>query len=473
MHGMRERLTVRHMITTDEQDLAFAGIAGQSELLREREVSARELTELCLRRIEALDGRLNAFRCVRTERALEEADAADARIAAGESGPLLGVPIAVKDNMDIAGELTCHGTAAVSRPAEADAEVVRRVRAAGGVMVGKTNMPELAMWPFTQSETYGPTRNPWNPERASGGSTGGGGAAVAAGLAAAALGSDGGGSIRVPSALCGLVGIKPQYGRVPLAPETDHWHGMTSFGPIARTVLDAAVLLDVLAGAQPGGAFADAARRDPDRLRIGLAPKPSLPVRLNKAWRGALESTAELLRSLGHEVTDAQPRYPEMTSLFSPRWLAGVVDDAERLDDPDKLERRSKRMLRAGRMLHGRALQRSLRRKAAVSARLGEPFERVDVVITPGVAHPAPPAERWSKTGALRTFNACTPIACYTVPWNYTGQPAAMVPAGFDDDGMPLSVQLVGRPDDERTLISLAAQVERARPWADKRPPVS
>src|SRR3954463_15384926 len=248
---------------------------------------SRDLVEESLARIERLDPKLNAFRCVMADSARAAADEADAPRAAGEDAPLLGVPVAVKDNVDVAGEVTTHGTGAVTRAASSDAEVVRRLRAAGVVVIGKTNLPELALWGhFTSSKTHGVTRNPWNPERSAGGSSGGGpggraaggggagGGVVASGRVAGAVGSDGGGSIRLPSAMCGVFGLKPQRDRVPLAPDDGHWHGLTAFGPIARSVPDAALLLDAIAD---GGPFHDAAASEPGRMRIGIAMKPTLP----------------------------------------------------------------------------------------------------------------------------------------------------------------------------------------------------
>jgi amidase len=194
--------------TSSTADLAYAGVAHQADLVRAGAVSARDLVELSLERIGRLDPTLNAFRVVRADRAREEADAAQERLRAGDDAPLLGVPIAVKDNMDVAGELTTHGTGVVTREAAADCEVVRRLRAAGAIVIGKTNLPELALWPqLTESKTWGATRNPWDPARSTGGSSGGSAAAVGAGMVAGALGSDGGGSIRILAASCGLFGI--------------------------------------------------------------------------------------------------------------------------------------------------------------------------------------------------------------------------------------------------------------------------
>ncbi|HEV2998221.1 MAG TPA: amidase family protein, partial [Solirubrobacteraceae bacterium] len=235
----------------DPVDLAFAGIARQAELIASGELSSRDLVEVYLERIQRLDPLVNAFRVVFRERARMEADQADARRSAGASRPLLGVPIAVKDEIDVAGEVTALGTNAYGEPAARDAEVVTRLREAGAVIIGKTHVPELCMFPYTESATWGYTRNPWNREHSSGGSSGGTAAAVAAGLVGAALGSDGGGSIRIPASYCGLFGLKPQRGRIPLAPNDDAWHGLSVNGILTRSVRDTALFFDVAAGERP------------------------------------------------------------------------------------------------------------------------------------------------------------------------------------------------------------------------------
>ena len=236
----------------DAAELMYAGTARQAELVRAGEVSARELVEASLARIAELDPALNAYRVVLGERALAEADQADARRAAGDDRPLLGVPLAIKDVFDLAGEVTTHGTSAHGPPAREDSELVRRLRRAGAIPVGKTHTPELAFWSFTESATYGPTRNPWDLDRTPGGSSGGAAAAVAAGTVGASTASDGLGSIRIPAACCGLFGLKPGRGRVPLAPDEDHWHGLTVAGALTRSVLDTALFLDVVADAGVG-----------------------------------------------------------------------------------------------------------------------------------------------------------------------------------------------------------------------------
>src|SRR3954464_4696471 len=246
----------------DDAGLAFAGVAPLAELVQRGEVSSRELVEVALRRIERLDGDLNAFCAVYPERALAQAADADRRRRSGDLLPLLGVPVAVKDEIDLADEITSRGTAAGTTPAAEDAEVVRRLRAAGAVIVGKTTMPELGLWPFTESITWGVTRNPWDTDRTPGGSSGGSAAAVAAGIVPAALAADGAGSIRIPAACCGLFGLKPQTCRVSRAPhdrDGSHW---IVFGALTRSVLDSAVVLDAIARAEAGG---------------GAAPVPPVP----------------------------------------------------------------------------------------------------------------------------------------------------------------------------------------------------
>ena len=456
--------------TSSAADLAYAGIARQAELVRSGTVTARELVELSLERIARLDPAVNAFRAVRAERALAEAEAAQARLRQGRAAPLLGVPIAVKDNMDVAGELTTHGTGVVSDPAAADCEVVRRLRAAGAIVVGQTNMPELALWPqLTESQTWGATRNPWDPQRSTGGSSGGSAAAVAAGMVAGALGSDGGGSIRVPSSACGLFGLKPQRGRIPLAPDEDHWLGLSCLGPMTRTVADAALLLDALADGPHD--FARAARGAPPRLRIAVSTKPTLPAKPKAAAREAVASTADLLRSLGHVVRERDPDYGQVQPLFGPRYARGVWLDAQRLGRRSELERRTRGIVRVGARM-GRLAARARAKEAARAARINAIFDEHDVLMTPVTAAAPLPVGRYDGAGAVRAFLGAGEFACYTAVWNVTGQPAASVPAGFDSDGMPMAVQLVARPDDEATLLALAAQIEQARTWAHRRPQV-
>ena len=299
-----------------DESLAFAGAARQAELIRTGEVSSQELVELYLERIEGLNPELNCFRVVMAERAIADAKQADARRGADDERPLLGVPIAVKDTQDVAGELTTHGSAALSGRPSRDSELVRRLRAAGAVIVGKTTAPELAIIGDTEGPAFGVTRNPWNTDRSPGGSSGGSAAAVAAGLVAAATASDGAGSIRIPASNCRLFGLKPQRGRISLMPDEQHWNGMSVMGFETRSVRDTALLLDVAAGAAPGDAhtppppprsYVESASTPPGELRVAVSTRPLMPALIDRQVKRVVDETADVLRSLGHRVDSANP----------------------------------------------------------------------------------------------------------------------------------------------------------------------
>jgi amidase len=483
----------------DATELAFAGIARQAELIAAGELSSRELVGLCLERIERLDAQLNAFRVVLAEKALLEADQADARRRAAHgqedaggtaSRPLLGVPVAVKDNLDVTGELTTLGTRAQETPAAADAEIVRRLRRAGAVVIGKTNVPELCALPWTETQTWGLTRNPWNLEHTPGGSSGGSAAAVAAGLVGAALATDGGGSIRYPAAYCGLVGLKGQRGRLPLAPHPDADHGLTVAGVLTRSVHDTALLQDVLAEgpgdrgapAVPASSFlaaVDGVRsrgaRAPDVLSIGVSTNlpPSPLTRLHFDNESAVQETAELLRTLGHRVEECELDHGPLAppNEFVVRFLAGMHDEAAQLDHPERMERRMRTFARLGGLLEPAGVRWARAREPQYAQRLNEPFVDHDVLLMPVTPGPPPQIGYCEGRGWLFTMIAASATVPYAAPWNVTGQPAAAVPAGFGSGGLPRAVQLVGRPNDEATVLALAAQIEAARPWGQSRPP--
>ena len=446
-------------------------------MLADGELTAPELLEIYLERIARLDSQLRAYRVVLTDKARDEAYAAQDRLDAGERLPLLGVPIAIKDDVDVAGEVTTCGSGGHRPAVTSDAEVVRRLRAAGAVIIGKTNVPELMIFPFTESLTFGATRNPWNPKRTPGGSSGGSAAAVAAGLAPLALGSDGGGSIRIPSSWCGLFGLKPQRDRVSLEPHDDAWHGLSVNGPIARSVLDAALFLDATTTVPgPEGEFVAAATRDPGKLRIALSTKvPTLPVRVGEEELAAVERAGALLRELGHEVVIRDPEYPLVSiyANFLPRYLRGISDDADAQAHPERLEPRTRNMARVGSFFSDRRMAAIRAAEARVSSRIQSIFDDVDVVVTPGTANGPSRIGAYQRRGAVSTLLLVAQRVPYFPVWNLTGQPAAVVPWDVDGDGLPMSVQLVGRPFDEATLLSLSAQIEAARPWAQRRPPVS
>jgi amidase len=461
----------------DAADLAFAGPLRQAQLIRDGEISPRELVEVYLDRIERINPELNAFRIVLAERALTEAKQA-ARRKASQDRPLLGVPFAIKDNHDLTGEVTTHGTGAYDRtPAADDAEIVRRLRAAGAIPIGKTLLPELAIWPFTESATWGATRNPWDLDRTPAGSSGGSAAAVAAGLASFATASDGGGSIRLPAANCRVFGLKPQRGRVSLMPDSEHWHGLSVAGVHTVSVRDQAAIMDVISGPAPGDAdtppawdrpLADAAASPPGKLRIALATKSPVPgARVAEPCRRAIDEIGELLRSLGHEVSSHAPDYGMLiTTAFSPRYANGIREDILRMPRPERLERRTRAFKRLGAVAEP-FVQRARSLEADYGQRLFGVFDDHDVLITPMTALPPVEVMRWEGVGAPRAIDGISRVYPYAAPWNVLGNPAASVPALLDD-GLPIAVQLVARPNDEHTIVALAAQIEAERPWQER-----
>ena len=464
-------------------DWAFAGLEAQAGALSRGEVSSRALVERSLAAIDAAQPTINAFRCVRAERALDEADAADRRLAAGQRAPLLGVPMAIKDDTDLAGETTMFGCPGTFQPKRVDAEVVTRLRAAGAVIVGKTTTPELGQWPITEGSAFGITRNPWNLEHTPGGSSGGSAAAVAAGMVAGALGSDGLGSVRIPAAWTHLVGIKPQRGRISTWPDAESFNGLTCIGPLARTVGDAALLLDMASGnvaadhhrpapVGPGG-FSAAARREPRRLRIALslrAPYSILPSRLDREVGARAERIGAVLADLGHDVELADPAYGVLGAGVIARSMAGVRTWTRRLPDRALIDSRTRENARLGVLLSGGVLKLARRLEGPMARQVGAIFERFDVVLTPTTALPPLPVGAIDGLSGLGTDRVITAACPYTWPWNVLGWPAVNVPAGFVGAGLPVGAQLLGPESSEAELISLAAQLEGAERWYERTP---
>jgi len=441
-------------------------------------MTAPALVELYLERISRVDRELRSFRVVLAESARVEAQAAQRLLDAGVRLPLLGVPIAIKDDVDVIDEFTCYGSSAFGQTAVADAEVVRRLRDAGAIILGKTAVPEMMLWSFTETAAFGATHNPWDLALTPGGSSGGSGAAVAAGLVPLALGSDGAGSIRIPSTWCGLYGLKPQRDRVPMAPHDGAWCGLSVNGPMVRTVEDAALFLDVTnTGEAPDGGFVAAASREPGRLRIAVSAKlpPTMVGRVGKAQQSALHGMVTLLRELGHEVVWRDPDYPAWAVYghFLPRMLRGAYDDVKALPHPERLEARTRAFARLGRLISDRQIARVRAAESTLSARVQSIFDDVDVLITPGTATGPSRIGQYHRRGAVTTLSMVATRVPFQAIFNATGQPAAVVPWGLDGHGVPVSVQLVGRPFGEATLLSLSRQIEKARPWAGRRPPVS
>jgi amidase len=466
-------------------ELAFLGLVGQTELVAAGKLGAVELLESTLGRIEASQPSLNAFRLLCAEAARAEAIEAERRLARGERLPLLGVPVAIKDDMDLAGEPTAFGCPGRFEPCEEDGEVARRLRAAGAVIVGKTNTPEIGLWPFTEGPAFGTTRNPWSRDHTPGGSSGGAAAAVAAGLLPAAVGSDGAGSIRIPAAWTHLVGLKPQRGRVSTWPAPESFNGLTCNGPLARTVGDAALLLDVLAGnvagdlhrpAPPEKSFAAAARQEPRRLRIALGlnvPFSGSPAGLDPAVQEAVEGIARALEGLGHEIEPVDVPYGLAPGAsIMPRSMVGIREWTRRAPDRGRLDPRTRHAARLGlacRPLLGvaRLAERLAHR------RVGGLFDRFDVILAPTTAQPPLPIGACEGLGSWETDKRIVAACPYAWPWNVLGWPGLNVPAGFTPDGLPLGAQLLGPADSEALLLSLGAQLEGERRWHDRRPPAT
>lgn len=451
------------------------GVAETAARIAAGELTAVEAVETCLAAIESENPELNAFSVVLAERARAEAAERDAAAARSEPlGPLHGVPVAIKEENDVEGCVTTFGGRANSTPVRADSEVVRRLRAAGAVIVGKTSMPEFGAWPYTEPISLGPARNPWDPAHTPGGSSGGTAVAVASGMVPVGIGGDGGGSIRIPSSFCGLFGLKPQRGRVSTAPNPHLWWSLGTIGPLTRTVLDSALVYDAIRGhldsdlyrAGETGSFVEAASREPGRLRIGWTVKgTSVGVRPDPLHVQAVEDTARLLSELGHDVREIDAKLPDPTAAFVPQFFAGIRTEADAVEHYAELEPSIRQAYRLGSWVRPGVVDWALRQTEKVSAKANRVFDRCDVLLTPVTANRPP------RVGVLKGANVLTaalksqPAITYTAIWNVTGNPAAAVPCGLGPDGLPLSVQLVGRLDDEPTLLSLSAQLETARPW--------
>lgn len=445
----------------DRAAIAGATAAEIAAQVRSGGIEPREVVRQYLDRIAELDPAVGAFRAVRAEQALAEADAVAARPDRAAL-PLAGVPIAIKDNTEVAGERTLEGSAATDSPANpADHPVVARLRAAGAVVVGLTNVPELCLVPMCDS-AFGIARNPWDLDRTPGGSSGGSAAAVAAGLVPLAHGNDGLGSIRIPAACCGLVGIKPGAGLVPVTLDGEPaWDGLVENGPLATTVRDAALGLAAMAD---DASLADLG--DPGAVRVGVSVRPAqIGLPIDPRFVAATREVAVALADLGHQVAPHRKNYPAWLGAAALRsWYSFAYDTASVLD-PARLDLRTRRMAAAGHVLStlhsGGAGARAKWRGGAADTFFGE----IDVLLLPALSQPAPVAKRWGDNGLLRNSLASTRTASLFGAWNIAGWPAMNVPAGVDDRGMPIGVQLVARPGGERLLLEIAAQLETARPW--------
>ena len=431
-------------------------------VLAEGSLTSVDLVEEALRRAEATQPELRAFARLRADRARAEAAVADELRRGGDTRPLLGVPFAAKANHDLAGEpATDLGTGREQPPAAADHPWIAALRGAGAVCVGQTTMPELALWP------YGPSRNPWDPTRSAGGSSTGSGAAVAAGVVPFATASDGAGSIRIPAALNGLVGLKLAPGVVP---SPDHWHGMTSAGVLTRTTRDTALVLSAALG---DGRWTAAAGAAPTGLRVGLAlrlPSP-LGARPSAEVAGVVERAAELLRAAGHTVTSVSLPIAAVPLSLVPRYARGGADDIAELAAPGPLSPSGQLVTWLGRRFSPKVVAGARRRGDAIREKVrGLP---VDVLLTPTTYRPAQPQAGFEGNGAAKGMFAALPWADWTGPWNVTGLPALSAPVGVSAEGLPIGVQLVDVRGDGAVLLGLAQLLEEQLRWAERRPAVS
>jgi amidase len=476
------------MSRTAASDLLFSPATALAALVREGELSSRELVEASLARIEAVNHRLNAFIVTDPERALAIADG----VSPGDPRPFAGVPLAIKDLTPVEGLPLTYGSSFFGdyTPDE-DSHVVRRFRDAGFVPVGMTNMPELGIMPVSEPRRYGPTRNPWAIHRTPGGSSGGSAAAVAAGMVPIAHGSDGGGSIRIPAACCGLVGLKPARGRVSLGPHLGE-DFTTVAGCLTRTVKETAAVLDVLAGYEVGDAtwapppsepFAATAAREPGRLRIACTLTPPIDAPVDPVCARAVLDAAALLEELGHEVEeiDAPWPVPGLLALFTVSFSANIargIDLAARLagrePTAEDVEPLSWELWKQAGQVSSTQHLTAITQLQGLARGLVTFLDPYDALLIPALAErPVAIGEIDScSQNPMADFARAALFTPFTAIANIAGVPAISLPFAHGEDGLPTAIQLMGRPAGEAPLLSLAAQVEAARPWAHRRPPV-
>jgi aspartyl-tRNA(Asn)/glutamyl-tRNA(Gln) amidotransferase subunit A len=469
------------MGTRTHDDIAWMPATEMAQAVRERRLSPVEVTDALLARIEALNPALNAYCLVTPEMARAQAKAAEGAVMRGDAlGPLHGVPVSIKDLFDVQGLPTTKGSKIYrDRIAEGYEFSAKRLLDAGGVHLGKTNTPEFGMLPTTENLLFGATYNPWDLRRTPGGSSGGAASAVAAGLGPLALGSDGGGSIRIPASLCGIFGLKPTYGRVPRNP--GGWSTMTHRGPMTRTVADAALMLDVIAGHEPSdpysvadypGSFLAEVERGVRGLRVGWSPDLGY-ARVGAEVREICERAALRFSELGCTVEEAPLRlenpsadgtFMTLAATHDAIWL-GELTPGQLAETGDA----AKAFLDYGRKVSGADYVRAQQRRMALWSEMQRFHETYDLLLTPALSVTAfPVGEPPAKVGGVDF----PPFGWspFTVPFNMTGQPAASVPCGFDAQGLPVGLQIVGRAYEDAMVLRAARAFEQIAPWADRRP---
>jgi amidase len=475
-------------------ELAGLDATAQADLVRQGALTAAELVDAAIARIEALNPRLNAVIISTFERARTQARAGDLA-----DGPFRGVPFLLKDlGAHLAGEPLHAGMRFLRELGwvePRDTYLAAKFRAAGLVSLGKTNTPELALLPTTEPQSYGPSRNPWDTSRSTGGSSGGAAAAVAAGLVPVAHATDGGGSIRVPASACGLVGLKPSRGRTSLGPDVaERWGGLSVEHVVTRSVRDTAAILDLVAGAMPGDPYVAPPPRRPftaevgspvERLRIGVLRSSPSGTAVHLDCAAAADSAGRLLESLGHSVEAAHPE-----GLGDPEFVRSVItliacstaraldfwsEKTGRVIGAADVECLTWAVADLGRALSAATYLRALEHTHAQGRRIARWWaDGFDLLVTPTQAEPPPPLGQFVSPpdDPLAGFARAAPFSTFTLPFNATGQPAISLPLHWSSDGVPIGVQLVAAYGREDLLIRVAAQLEQARPWAQRRPPV-
>src|SRR3990170_3812674 len=465
-------------------ELAFLPATALAAAIRSRQLSPVEATQAVLERIDRLNPRLNAYLTVCHEEALTAAREAEAALARGDDpGPLHGVPVSIKDLTCTRGIRTTHGSVLlIDHVPDHDAPVVESLRQAGAVIVGKTNTPEFGLVGTTENLLGDACRNPWDPERTSGGSSGGAGAAVAAGLAPLAQGSDGGGSIRIPSGFCGVFGLKPTYGRVPRDAPCGGWSTLSVIGPMTRTVADAALMLDAMAGQhprdplsvpKPSRPFAEAMRGDIKGLRVAWSPDLGFAA-VDPEVGSLAEAAARRFQDLGCTVQEDDPgisdpiadrSFANITAAYDAAQFEGLSAEQEGL-----LADYSRAFIKYGRQVTAVQHVQAIQRRWVLWSKTRDFFQRYDLLLTPALAVPAFPVGQEPKKIDGREIGPFG-WSPFTAPFNLSGQPAASVPCGWTADGLPVGLQIVGRPNDEATVLRAAAAFEVAQPWHDRIPP--
>jgi aspartyl-tRNA(Asn)/glutamyl-tRNA(Gln) amidotransferase subunit A len=470
----------------NEEELCFDRARSVAKAIRSREISPVEVTKAALDRIERLNPTHNAYLTVRADEALAEAREAEAAAARGDQlGALHGVPTSIKDILFVKGVRATGGSLAYKDfVPDHDAPAARRIREAGAVIIGKTNTPEFGVIPTTENRLGEPCRNPWSPQRTTGGSSGGAGAAAALGMGFLHLGTDGGGSIRIPSSFCGVFGIKPTHGRVP--PYTKGWGGfggwptLAQAGPMTRYVEDAAMLLDVIAGPEPGDPFAvpphkgSFAPHERDKLGLRIAWSADLGfATVDPEVRSLCEAAALTFLGLGCEVDEVAPDVDDgmLTSAFLPIAAAwDMTTNVELYDErPEILTEYSQNFFALGKQVTGEQYVMAEMQRAKLWRIMDDFLSRYDLLLTPVLATPAFPIDQHPTVidGKKVRPMGWTP---FTAMCNLTGQPAASVPCGFTSEGLPVGLQVIARAFREPTIFDAAFAFQQARPWQDKRP---